>query len=285
MRSFFLFVSTVVLASIPVSILGFAQVAAAGQEYVPLVPIPGVTYGTEVDMETYLNVIYVLAISIAAFIAVIKIVLAGFLYIGSDVITTKEDAKKNIRSAITGLFIILAAVLILRTINPAIVNLPVLPDLSIGPFTVVREPEYECDTERLTTGTGCVANNETVGEMNEACDEYLFANGYASNTDAGLGRVGQTNIYRCYTGEVDVPGEDDEDLADYQDILVDDVDVLSLAERRCRPENGCKVWFVIPTNEHNDELEALCKSRGEFEIVSDSGGTEYYSCQVNAGSE
>lgn len=74
--------------------------------------------GGEGGFSGYLNAIYVMAISAAALLAVVKIITAGVKYMLSDIVTSKETAKKDIRTAILGLIIIISAVLILNVINP-----------------------------------------------------------------------------------------------------------------------------------------------------------------------
>lgn len=86
----------------------------------PLVAIPGYTPGG--SLESFVNLIYGIAISIAALLAVIKIVIAGVKWMLSDVVTSKAEAKKDIQSALFGLIIIISAVLIITIINPSIVN-------------------------------------------------------------------------------------------------------------------------------------------------------------------
>jgi hypothetical protein len=96
-------------------------VVAYGAEYKALVGIPGVT-DPNADFSSYINSLYVLSISVAALLAVIKIVIAGMKYMLSDIVTNKAEAKKDIEGAIIGLLVVLAAVLILTVINPKITN-------------------------------------------------------------------------------------------------------------------------------------------------------------------
>ena len=97
-------------------------------EYTPLIKIPGLENINSTGFEKYLEIIYVLAIIGAAFIAVGKLLLAGLKYIGSATAPDKTDAKNDIKSAILGLIIILLATSILRTINPQLVKLTALPN-------------------------------------------------------------------------------------------------------------------------------------------------------------
>ncbi len=63
-----------------------------------------------------------MSISIAALLAVVKIIIAGAKYMLSDIVTTKGEAKKDIRGALLGLLLIIGAVIILNTINPALTD-------------------------------------------------------------------------------------------------------------------------------------------------------------------
>ena len=102
-----------------VPMVGYAQAD-------PLVGIPGVSGGS---MSELINALYLVAISVAALLAVVKIVVAGAKYMLSDVVTNKQDAIKDIRGALLGLLIVLAAFLILSTINPQLLELEPLEDI------------------------------------------------------------------------------------------------------------------------------------------------------------
>lgn len=153
----YIFLAFIVVASLAIPSI-FVQVVYAAEPFEPLIPIPGIT-DANLDTETYLENLYILAISIAAFIAVAKITLAGFSYIGTDIVTTKGSAKKDIQSAIIGLVIILAAVSILRVINPDIVNLPTLEAPAIT--TQQRVVVVNNDSTVGDPGVECLAEGHT----------------------------------------------------------------------------------------------------------------------------
>ena len=99
-------------------------------KFTPLVGIPFIdTAPSDMKLADYVNALYLASISIAAFMAVVKIIFAGVKYMLSDVVTTKEDAKKDIRGALIGLLIVVGAVLILNTINPKLTGLGALDDI------------------------------------------------------------------------------------------------------------------------------------------------------------
>ena len=66
--------------------------------------------------------LFLLAISLAAVFAVVKLVIAGIKYTVTDIASTKESAKSDIKGAILGLLLILSTILIVNLINPGIAN-------------------------------------------------------------------------------------------------------------------------------------------------------------------
>jgi hypothetical protein len=115
-------------------LLTFAQETS----YRPLTPflIEG-NFDTDASaIENLVNNLYALSITLAALLAVIKIIIGGVKWMMSDIVTSKEDAKKDIRTAVIGLLIVISAVLILTIINPqtATINFNLTPmDLSSRP--------------------------------------------------------------------------------------------------------------------------------------------------------
>jgi hypothetical protein len=103
----FLYLAIISIVTIPTAV--FAQ------NY--LVGIPGVDQGGG-DFDAYIQAVYVMFISIAALLAVVKIIIAGLKYMFTDIVTQKGDAKKDIQGAVFGLLVVLSAVLILTVINP-----------------------------------------------------------------------------------------------------------------------------------------------------------------------
>ena len=95
-----------------------------GAEYQPLVGIPGV--GDASNFDQYIDALYALSISLAALIAVVKIILAGAKYMLSDLVGDKSSAKDDIRNALIGLLIVIGAVVILNTVNSDLTTLNVL---------------------------------------------------------------------------------------------------------------------------------------------------------------
>jgi len=93
--------------------------------YVPISALPGVVPDTGLTglddasgLENYLNSVFNFTVGIAVLLAVIMIAYGGIKYMTSDVVTSKQDAKEQIGSAIKGLLLLLATVVILSQINP-----------------------------------------------------------------------------------------------------------------------------------------------------------------------
>ncbi len=104
--------------------------AGGSTGFVPLVGIPGLE--GDLSFQSYVNALYGLAISLAALIAVIKIVIAGAKYMTSDLVPTHSEAKSDIYNALIGLLIIVGAVIILDTINSNLTNF----ELDIEPVEI-----------------------------------------------------------------------------------------------------------------------------------------------------
>lgn len=137
------------------------------QSFVPLTKLPGLSDDTgKRTLADYLNVLFRLAIGIGALIAVIKITVAGIKYMAQDSsFSSKEEAKKDITSALLGLLIMLSTVVILTLIYPDILNLNVLKELK--PVQVINSQQLPGTTPvptevQTTLATTAAENGETV---------------------------------------------------------------------------------------------------------------------------
>ncbi len=132
--------------SVPVLVLA--------SSFVPLVGIPGVD--GEMDFSTYMNALYALSISIAALLAVVKIIIAGVKWMLTDVVTSKGEAKKDIEGALIGLLVVVAAVLILTVINPNLVQLE--PFKALTPIDTSVDP----DSTIIPGSTAVLESGDTI---------------------------------------------------------------------------------------------------------------------------
>lgn len=183
--------------------------AQAGDGFVNLVGIPGLQSGSEPDMETYINSLLRIAIIAAALVAVIKLILAGAKYVLSDLVTSKENAKRDVYSALIGLLIVLAAVTILRTINPDILNLepltaPPRPDIpDYVPDDDNEQRPTECGIVDLVCHTRCADAGGVLGQPDESTNTRPCT--YPSD-DPNEGGVSPSDIPPCTATNIEQLG-------------------------------------------------------------------------------
>jgi hypothetical protein len=83
------------------------------------------------DLSGLINALFLIAISVGAILAVLRLAYAGFIYMGAaDMWGEKNVAKDMIQNAVIGLLMLLATVTVLQFINPDIVSLNVLRNLT-----------------------------------------------------------------------------------------------------------------------------------------------------------
>ena len=83
------------------------------------------TYKSE-GLSAYINQLFVMAISVAAMAAVLRLVYAGYIYMGSSGMWgSKAKAKEIMNEVALGLLLLLAVYLILNQINPDILKLTI----------------------------------------------------------------------------------------------------------------------------------------------------------------
>ncbi|MEN9922028.1 MAG: hypothetical protein RL097_304 [Candidatus Parcubacteria bacterium] len=157
--------------------------------YSPLVGVPGID--ADANFNDYINGLYVFSISIAALLAVIKIIIAGVKWMMTDVVTSKGEAKKDIQGALLGLLIIVGAVLFLTVINPDLVKvnlvLPPAGTLKLDGMTSAA-PSLTAPQSAYTTPSGSVITSIPVTASQE--QKQLFLN-QCQNTDT----QGKTPLY------------------------------------------------------------------------------------------
>jgi hypothetical protein len=74
------------------------------------------------DLGTVWNAFLMISVVVAAILAVIMLAIGGFKYMASESVFKVQGAKEQMANAIIGLLIVLAAILILVTINSNIIN-------------------------------------------------------------------------------------------------------------------------------------------------------------------
>lgn len=175
--------------------------AQSTDAFIPLVGIPYVQGDKVATFGDYVNALYFASISIAAFLAVIKIIFAGVKYMLSDVITSKEDAKKDIKGALLGLLIVIGAVLVLNTINPSLSRINLFADAPVPPIGLSGTTYSSSDTAAYLkpkaneTLTILPCDTTTVTpDCNAAADTCRTEHSGYLRTDT----MARTSLY-CYT--------------------------------------------------------------------------------------
>lgn len=138
----------------------FLLVEAAGAQYVPLAPLPGLEDTGDTNLENYLGVLFKIGIGLAGVFSVLMLIIAGMQYIsGASSHSARSDAHEKITNAIFGLLLALGSWLILNAINPAILN----NNLNIAPISpTTKESSINNNTSKQgtiycyskTSGTG-----------------------------------------------------------------------------------------------------------------------------------
>ncbi|HVM73666.1 MAG TPA: pilin [Candidatus Paceibacterota bacterium] len=83
------------------------------------------------SLPDYINNIFNIVLSVGAILAVLRIAYGGYMYMGSaDMWGNKAQAREIIGDAIIGLLLLFAIYLILSQINPNLLNLNVMKDIT-----------------------------------------------------------------------------------------------------------------------------------------------------------
>lgn len=145
----------VILLSSALFFLSITIVNAQGYEL--LQDLPGIRDVPDLPglIEGLINIV----IAIGVLLAVIMLAFGGLQYMMTDVVTTKESAKKSMGQAIFGLLLILGSYLILFLINPAIVQngtnflSGVKAPANIPSEDRIPQKTYELTTKTITNNT------------------------------------------------------------------------------------------------------------------------------------
>jgi len=81
------------------------------------------------SLPGFFNAVFKVLLSVGAILAVLRISYAGWKYMGTDLWTSKNDAKEIIKDAVLGLMLLLGMYIILYQINPDILELNALRNI------------------------------------------------------------------------------------------------------------------------------------------------------------
>lgn len=157
-------------------LLAFAQATTGAVNtdtgFVPLTNIPQLTeVAGAFSLEAFLNALYRISIGIAAVVAVLQIMRAGIMYMGSDSgFAEKKEAKNLIALSIGGLILVLSPVIVFSVINPEILTLKI-GNIEKLRSTKTTEPEVADPAEDRRICEGYVEPTYVVLPDDKSCSD------------------------------------------------------------------------------------------------------------------
>lgn len=122
-------IAVTVSAALLVSLIGVEYAAAQGA-FVPLAETPGGSrlgnLYQSANLGDFINRLFTAALSLGAILAVLRLAFAGYMYMTTDAWGQKGKAKEIIGNVVLGLLLLLSIWLILRQINPQLLDLNIL---------------------------------------------------------------------------------------------------------------------------------------------------------------
>lgn len=203
-------------------LLALAQ--ATDTSFVPLTNIPvlfetGKAITTPEGLSLFLNNVYKICIGIAAVVAVLQIMRAGIMYMGSESgFAEKKEAKNLIALSIGGLILVLAPTIVFSIINPDILTLKIkgIDALKVEPRTIAPLPSGT-DNEPTHDPRICTGWNTpeyVVLPNNKTCSDSKGAGWGKIDTECCLGSgTPQAGAVCCakdknYTAPAPQPGDE-----------------------------------------------------------------------------
>lgn len=111
------------------------------------------------EFPQYIRYLFLFGLSLIAFLALARMMIGGIQYIlAAGNVSKVEDAKDTIQQALLGLGLLIASVLILRTINPDLISLTT-PQL--GNVTINQSPCNADSSVDAKVGGDCCVNGST----------------------------------------------------------------------------------------------------------------------------
>jgi len=181
-------------------------------EYTPLVNIPGVTDNVglgEASFLDYVAAIYGILIVVAALIAVVRLVIAGARYMMTDLVSGKGKAIADIQGSLLGLLIIIAAVVILNTINPNLTQLSLNIEAEniegVNVLDAIGLQWVDTVSPDAIDSVSCVVPKDNPGGA--ACNETACVGDWVQVDENNVGCVGSisTDTGTVQGGEVETP--------------------------------------------------------------------------------
>ncbi len=157
-------------------LFSFVTFTYGAVNYEMLAPLPDVAGSAQTSvkiddnyLQTYFRTLYRMGIALATGLAVLMIIMGGIEYITTDAIGGKEEGKERISNAIMGLLLALSSFVILRTIDPNLVNVS-LDIKSVDPrafnYLLSKEAAFYFDMKEIgptTSANRTGPNNDVDG--------------------------------------------------------------------------------------------------------------------------
>ena len=107
-----------------ISVIFLAHSKALAINYTPLTGLPWLQ--GNLSIKDFFNQLYMIAIFFGISASVLIIAYSGIVYMTTDLFNNKKEALERIRSALTGLILLLGTYIILYLVNPDLVSLQFL---------------------------------------------------------------------------------------------------------------------------------------------------------------
>src|SRR3989344_5997706 len=111
--------------------------------------LSGIYSDAGTSLGKFVNGFFKVALSVGAILAVLQLTRAGFMYMGSDMWSSKAKAREIIGNATIGLLLLIAIFLILNLINPKLLNLDVFKELPPIPNAPAGPTQAQTQAERI----------------------------------------------------------------------------------------------------------------------------------------
>jgi len=121
---------------------------------------------TKLNFKYYVQYLFNLAIALGAVAAVFMIVWGGFQYMSTDSWQGKGEGLEKVKNALLGLLLVLTSYIILRTIDPRLVEIPssLVPPLSIKYESVSSGILGQLSKEASSFRTGLVETQKKIAD-------------------------------------------------------------------------------------------------------------------------
>lgn len=169
--------------------LGAHVVFGANPQYVPLVGIPGLTNTGISSLPDFINKVYVLVIALGTTFGVLKIAFAGVKYSLTDVISSKQSAKEDIKGVLLGLAILLLPNIVLYTINPNLIKLNILQNVG----TKVQLNQSSLPVRQQSGGSQGGASSATGNSVPTGTTVQSTQGSQSASQNSGTGNTAQSS--------------------------------------------------------------------------------------------